>query len=509
VESVSTDLATEMLTAALAYALRGWRVFPVNPTSAKTPLIKDWPNVATTNAEQIRKWWSKWPHGNVGIVTDGMVVLDLDNHHGAHEGLRSLQEFGDLPVTPTAMTPTAGVHLYFTGSGRTRVAVKRGLDTRAHGGFVIAPPSRDERGAYVWRETLGPEDVPLSPVPPWLADLMVKPSPRLRSTHRRTGSISDGPIHRGTRHDALLSLGASLRHYGATFDDIVDHLAPANETRCQPPLSDEEVIKIAAWCSKQASFAQQYAALDRTWSQPRTLGTAGTTDFLVMRAMIEIARIAQSTELSVSNRRLASRVNREPKTVRRSLGRLVNDWHVTVQPGLPGRASRYQLRAPAPEAAHAEGAADDSDLDLNDRAARDWLLQVAFPRRWNAVRILRELYAPGARSASELASVLNVSAQTVRDNLAWLEERSIIGRDGKAWYLPESCYWRIVLDPETDFETFFTMIMFYADNVGTLAAWDKRQRRMGEELIRYDEFFRRLYGVDRRTGERLSEESTG
>jgi Bifunctional DNA primase/polymerase, N-terminal len=513
---VKTDLASEMLTAALAYALRGWRVFPVKPTSAKTPLIKNWPKVATTNAEQIWDWWSKWPHANVGIVTDSVVVLDVDNHHGAYEGLRSLQEFGELPVTPTATTPSGGMHLFFVGSGNTRVGIRPGLDIRANRGFVVAPPSTDERGAYVWRRGLSPKDVPLARVPVWLAELMAHPVPRVRSTEGAWSrsvagpiqQVFEGPIHEGTRHSTLVSLGARLRHYGATFDDIVAHLLATNAARCTSPLPKEEVTELATWCASQPSFAQQYAVLDRAWTEPRKSGVAATTDFLVMRGLIDVARRAQSIDISVSSRRLASRVHREPKTVRRALARLVNDWHVTVRPGLPGRASHYQLRVPEPEAAHDEGAADDSDLDLNDQAARDWLLQVAFPRRWNAVRILRELYTPGVRSASELASELNVSAQTVRENLAWLTNRSIICRDGDGWSLPEFCFWRILLDPETDFDAFFTMIIFYADNVGTLAAWNKRQHRMNDEVTRYDEFFRRRFGKDRRTGEILSEEAT-
>lgn len=512
--STTTSSRHDTLGAAITYASHGWPVFPVKPTSEKRPLIKGWPEMARTDAAGIEEWWARWADANVGVLTENLVVLDVDNHDGNSLGLASLQEFGDLPVTPTAMTPSGGMHLYFAGNGKTRVGIRPGLDIRANRGFVVAPPSTDERGAYVWRTGLSPEDVPLAPVPAWLVELMAGSVPSTEGP--QSGSVSgdaihqvtEGPIPEGTRHNILVSLGARVRHYGATLDDILAHLMAANAARCTPPLSKEEVTEIATWCASQPSFAQQYAVLDRAWTEPRRSGVAATTDLLVMRGFIDVARRAQSIDISVSSRRLASRVHREPKTVRRALARLVTDRHVTVRPGLPGRASHYQLRVPEPEAGHAVSAADDSDLDLNDQAARDWLLQVAFPRRWNAVRILRELYTPGARSASELASVLNFPVQTVRENLAWLEDRSIICRDGNRWSLPEFCYWRILLDPETDFEAFLTMIMFYADNVGTLAAWNKRQHRMNDEVTRYDEFFRRRFGKDRSTGEILSEEAT-
>ena len=56
----------EMLVAALAYAERGWRVHPLK---GKKPRLGDWPNRATTDAEQITEWWSKWPNANIGVLT--------------------------------------------------------------------------------------------------------------------------------------------------------------------------------------------------------------------------------------------------------------------------------------------------------------------------------------------------------------------------------------------------------------------------------------------------------
>jgi Bifunctional DNA primase/polymerase, N-terminal len=145
----SFDRLALVLDAALMYASRGWPVLPVKPTCEKRPLIQDWPHRATTDAVQIQESWVRWPDANIGVLTDGLVVLDIDNHDGLHAGLASLQEFGELPVTPTATTPSGGMHLYFAGRGKSRVGIKPGLDIRANRGFVVAPPSTDDRGAYV------------------------------------------------------------------------------------------------------------------------------------------------------------------------------------------------------------------------------------------------------------------------------------------------------------------------------------------------------------------------
>ena len=53
-------------------------------------------------------------------------------------------------------------------------------------------------------------------------------------------------IDKGQRNDFLYRLGLSLRaEFGLTGDDLVSWLSYANQTNCNPPLSDDEVIGIA------------------------------------------------------------------------------------------------------------------------------------------------------------------------------------------------------------------------------------------------------------------------
>jgi hypothetical protein len=60
---------------ALAFAAAGFPVFPVRVfwnerkrRWRKRPLPEDdWNECATTDAEQIAKWWSKWPFAMVGV----------------------------------------------------------------------------------------------------------------------------------------------------------------------------------------------------------------------------------------------------------------------------------------------------------------------------------------------------------------------------------------------------------------------------------------------------------
>ena len=66
-----------MLRAALWYADLGYRVLPCAP-GCKTPLTRNGLRDATTDAEQIERWWSEHPDANVAIRTDGLVVIDID-----------------------------------------------------------------------------------------------------------------------------------------------------------------------------------------------------------------------------------------------------------------------------------------------------------------------------------------------------------------------------------------------------------------------------------------------
>ena len=53
------------LSAALDYAVRGWRVHPL---AGKKALLTGWPTVATTDPDTITGWWGQHPGANVGIA---------------------------------------------------------------------------------------------------------------------------------------------------------------------------------------------------------------------------------------------------------------------------------------------------------------------------------------------------------------------------------------------------------------------------------------------------------
>jgi hypothetical protein len=134
--------------AALAYARAGWPVFPCIP-GEKVPSTANGFHDATTDPEQIRRWWSANPGRNVAIATGapGPDVVDVDNHGERGSGFAAWNELkrAGLVERPRALvrTPGGGFHAYFGGTGQPSGTIPgRHLDWRAQGGYVLAPPSR-------------------------------------------------------------------------------------------------------------------------------------------------------------------------------------------------------------------------------------------------------------------------------------------------------------------------------------------------------------------------------
>lgn len=170
---------SRMLTAALAYAAKGWAVFPCRP-GQKVPATKHGCKDATTDAEQIRAWWERTPDANVGVATgsaSGIFVLDVDGE----EGLDALVDLGHgVPGTLTQGTPSGGYHFVFAdpyGVGNSARKLGPNLDTRGDGGYILTSPSvHPNGGRYRWIGKGRP-----AVLPGWLL-LLVRPAPQQRAT---------------------------------------------------------------------------------------------------------------------------------------------------------------------------------------------------------------------------------------------------------------------------------------------------------------------------------------
>lgn len=149
---------TDLAAAALRYAVDfGWPVFPLVP-GEKRPLTRHGHKDATTDPDQIRRWWLDTPAANIGLPTGGAFdVVDVDVPTGTMPWL-DLTDTGSLPDGHGwVSTASGGTHVYIepTGGGNLAGSIAPGIDYRGRGGFVVAPPSRRADGR-TWSWTLPP-----------------------------------------------------------------------------------------------------------------------------------------------------------------------------------------------------------------------------------------------------------------------------------------------------------------------------------------------------------------
>lgn len=180
--------------AALALIGNGWAVFPCQwqGPSAKAPLIGGGFKSATTDPEQVRRWWGRWPHALIGApVPLGVVVLDLDPRKNSHL-LEELElKAGPLPVTLTTLSGRGdgGVHLYYRRpvGELTGARLPEGVDLRVGGNhYMIMPPSPHPVTGrpYTWLNTMTPQ-----PLPQQAVKALLRPAPPVpTNTEGRTGA---------------------------------------------------------------------------------------------------------------------------------------------------------------------------------------------------------------------------------------------------------------------------------------------------------------------------------
>ena len=268
-----------MLDAALSYAEMEWKLFPLHtPTSqgcscnkpacsdvGKHPRTMNGLLDATDDPRKIQEWWEMWPDANIGVATgatSGFVVLDIDPRHGGTQSITALQnQHGQFTEKVYAQTGGGGWHLLFKHPGfrvrniqnSTRLGV--GIDVRGDGGYIVVSPSLHVSGnRYQW----GNEFDTLPEMPAWLVALLNEPQPA------QTFSGEGEPIIEGARNNALTSLAGSMRRRGMTEEAIYAALSVENEQRCNPPLPDRDVRKIAHSVSRYAPDDPVHVFPERT-----------------------------------------------------------------------------------------------------------------------------------------------------------------------------------------------------------------------------------------------------
>lgn len=290
----------KLLNAAIHYAKSGYAVFPLHnlvdsgkklrcscrnwlfcKKVAKHPRTRNGHNDATTDELMIREWWKKYPDANIGLLTGiqtGVLVLDIDIKTGGEYSLEIMQEdyktvmndeYEYLPATLTAITGSGGRHLYFNYPSDLRIIscsasdIADGLDIRANGGYVVAPPSKHLSGNdYSW---FGVNTL-IEPAPNWLIYELVRIE---KPVLKENSIIKNEPYH--IEDSANLIVGEKLpegkrntylfKHVCGLVnsypkEEVLVRAFQKNENSFKVPLYEEEVISIVNWAWKQYKTPQ-------------------------------------------------------------------------------------------------------------------------------------------------------------------------------------------------------------------------------------------------------------
>jgi replicative DNA helicase len=185
-------MTENMLVHALSYAKRGWFVFPCREKPGaeytnksgereipqeKAPYISKGLDSASVDADQIKSWWRTYPNAMIGINCgkSGLFVVDLDMK--TVDGKTNFYNLGiETGGALFSNTPSGGIHLVFSGDGKSSNKGKLGIDTRGEGGYFIAPPSEIFIGKYTGKyAAIGDWSLTPAPIPAGLLTALFPP----------------------------------------------------------------------------------------------------------------------------------------------------------------------------------------------------------------------------------------------------------------------------------------------------------------------------------------------
>lgn len=234
-----------MLEHALRYHDLGYSVIPCHPRT-KVAKVR-WQEFSKTRPtkEQIIQWWTDDPDANIAIVTgrvSGIVVADVDTGKGG--SIHDLTRSDCIVATGSRYKGEPGYHVYYAyPKDQTRVPnrvnLQPGLDVRADGGYVLAPPSiHDKTGeVYDWIVQENPAECP--------ALLYTKKSDTKNTNDDRwlTNTVRSGFGSEGGRNDLATRLAGYYVGKGFPRDLTTLLIEQANE-RGPEPLDPKELDTI-------------------------------------------------------------------------------------------------------------------------------------------------------------------------------------------------------------------------------------------------------------------------
>lgn len=294
---IDKEFNNHLLNYALHYAKIGYPVFPLHCLIKEKGILRcscrDWKTCdrqgkhprtrngfkdATTNENQIIDWWESKPQSNIGLLTgieSGIFVLDVDVETGGEYSLDELQdiyrtdlkefdqEYQSLPGTLTTITGSGGRHLYFKYPLDFQVnasasAIADGLDIRANGSYIVAPPSNHLSGRnYEWFGV----NTPIEDAPDWLIyEVLVSSEYRSRLALTSPDVASPQPvkgekIKKGGRNNHLFKKVCGLVN-SYSEEEVLERAKKINIADFYEPLPEKDIGRMVKWAYSEYKISK-------------------------------------------------------------------------------------------------------------------------------------------------------------------------------------------------------------------------------------------------------------
>jgi hypothetical protein len=240
---------TRFLDVALRNAARGFRVMPLR---GKEAFLKGWPQLATSDEQQIRAWAEKFPDYNCGVAGGAdITIVDSDRVSRLKELCGENWDEWFRTYCVSSGRPDRA-HFYFKtipevlefGNKKHKEPGTDGniFEVKTQGAQVTAEGSThpDTGGVYTITQNL-----PLLTFPLGLLALFRELYGSVNPTGKREWAL---PVHDGEgRDDFLTQRAGRLRHIGASEAVILAHLEEINSdpTVIADPKSQEDLKRFA------------------------------------------------------------------------------------------------------------------------------------------------------------------------------------------------------------------------------------------------------------------------
>lgn len=220
----------------------------------KHPMVGKWKENYFKTEDSVRQFWQQYPNANYGVITQGLVVIDVDERNGGDASFQNHLSSLSFPNTFIVRTGShaKSKHIIFKDTFsefRNIPSLFQGIDVKADGGYIVGAYSKHMSGNFYEVASLGgndPNNIFIADLPLELRKILlsVKHTKHISSKDEINATLAfGGEVTEGSRNNTLASYAGKLRRNGQEYEAAKRLLIQSNNSFI-PPLPEHEVIGV-------------------------------------------------------------------------------------------------------------------------------------------------------------------------------------------------------------------------------------------------------------------------